>query len=102
MVDTYTAEVVRIALLAGDDGVVRNMVFERCDIKGPAVLVFQNSTVEHNTFRGDADALFWEIGEDRSAVLGAILLDTCRFTGCTFENVGIAGTREALAPFRNA
>ncbi len=96
----YVREVVRMPLLAGDEGVVRDMAFEGCDIKGPAVLVPQGSTIEHSTFRGDADALFWEIPRERSRVIGAVLVERCIFTGCTFENVGFAGPPEFIAALK--
>ncbi len=34
----FENEVVRIAELAGDDGVIDGHTFERCEIRGPAVL----------------------------------------------------------------
>ena len=100
MAERYEREVVRIALVASDEGVVRDAVFEGCDIKGPAVIVPQGCTIEHSTFRGDADALFWEIPRERPRVLGAVLAERCTFTGCTFENVGFAGPPELIAAMK--
>lgn len=103
MADTRReGEVVRIALLAGDEGVIRDTTFERCDIKGPAVLVLLGKTaLEHNRLDGSPDALLWEIPPDRSQVIGAIAIHDCTFTGCHFMNVGFAGPREVLDAFRS-
>jgi hypothetical protein len=35
----YEGQAVHIALFAGDRGFIRDATFERCDIKGPAVIV---------------------------------------------------------------
>jgi hypothetical protein len=98
----YEGDVVRLALLAGDDGVIRDMSFERCDVKGPAVVVPTGKTVlEHNRILGNADALFWVIPPERPTVIGAIGLENCRFTGCEFTNVGFAGPPELIDRLRN-
>src|SRR4051794_33305070 len=101
VMNRYEREVVRIALVAGDDGVIRDTVFVGCDVKGPAVLIARGGILEHNTFRGTAEGLFWEIPPDRAVVIGAILCERCTFSGCTFENVGFAGTAADLDPLRN-
>src|SRR5829696_12435 len=44
-VNRYEGQVVRIALFAGDNGLIRGRTFERCDIKGPAVIVPLGTTV---------------------------------------------------------
>jgi hypothetical protein len=97
----YEREVVRIALIAGDEGVIRDTTFEGCDIKGPAVLMpLEKTVLEHNRFDGDADALLWEVPPERPRVIGAIGLENCRFTGCHFMDVGIAGPRNLIDRFR--
>jgi hypothetical protein len=99
--EPHEGEVIRIALLAGDDGVIRNSTFERCDIKGPAVIIPQGECAfEHNRLDGDEEGIFWEIGPDRQTALGAIAVVNCRFTGCHFMNVGIAGPPELIAQFK--
>jgi hypothetical protein len=100
MADRYEGEVVRIALLAGDEGIVRNATFERCDIKGPAVVVpLRKTVIEHNRFDG-GDAVLWEVPPERPEVVGAIGLEDCTFTGCHFMKVGIAGPPELIAKFK--
>lgn len=95
----YEEQVVRIALFGGG-GPIRGRTFERCDIRGPAVVVPSGKTVsEYNTFDGSADAVLWEIPPDRSKVIGAIALEDCTFIRCRFANIGIAGPRDVIRAF---
>jgi hypothetical protein len=60
--------------------------------QGAAVLVIQdNATLAHSTFRGDPEVLLWEISPTRTMVVGAILLINTTFNGYTFEGVGFSG-----------
>jgi hypothetical protein len=97
----YEAEVVRLALVAGDDAVVEDTEFVDCDVRGPAVLVMQGdaSRLEGNNIAGDVFALRWEIGPDRPRVIGAVLAKDCQFVGCKFTNVGFAGSADFLDRF---
>jgi hypothetical protein len=98
----YEREVVRIAQVAQDDGVIRDTDFESCDVRGPAILVPLGGTViENNRFNAhDFEAVLWEVAPERSRVIGAIGLENCRITGCQLTNVGIAGPADLLAQFR--
>lgn len=89
--NVYRDAVIRISELAGEQGVLEGFVFYGCDIKGPAVVIAQDSTLANTNIVGDPDALLWEIPPDRPAVIGAILVRNCTFEGCTFLNVGFAG-----------
>jgi len=66
--DVYRDAVIRIAGLAGEQGVLESFVFEGCDLKGPAVLVVQGSNFANSNLVGDPDALLWEIPPDRPGV----------------------------------
>jgi hypothetical protein len=91
----YTGEVVRLALLAGDDAEIRNLTFTDCDIKGPAVVYFQGGETNNCRLAGpDLNAIFWEIPPTRSTIVGAVLVANCKFFGCRFEGVGFAGTAQ--------
>jgi len=95
----YEQQVVRIALFAGD-GRIRGETFERCDIRGPAVIVPLGKTVsEHNSFDGTADAVLWEIPPERSRLIGAVALESCTFIRCRFTNIGIAGPGDLIRAF---
>ena len=94
--NVYRNAVIRIAELAGEQGVLEDFVFEGCDIKGPAVLVPQGSTFASTNLLGDPEALLWDIPPNRPKVAGAILVRNCTFEGCTFINVGLAGPPEFI------
>src|SRR4051794_36394802 len=96
----YTGEVVRIANLAGPDATIRDTEFADCQINGPAILAPVGPLDLNNcTFDGDIDALFWELAPGQ-ALIGAVLLDGCRFIGCRFSLVGLVGDAEAIAKLR--
>jgi hypothetical protein len=91
--DAHEEEVIRIAELAGDEGVIEGSEFTDCVIKGPAVLVLQGkSSLANNDFEGEIDAILWEIPSKRHHVIGAVLVKDSTFEGCTFMNVGVAGS----------
>ena len=104
----YHHRVVRICELAGDEGVLRNLAFEDCEIRGPAVLVLQATRpdsvrLHNNSFEGNMDAILWEINpEVRPEVIGAILCVDCTFDTCNFTKVGLAGPPEIIQSFRSA
>jgi len=101
--ERYERQVVRIALLAGDNGVVRDTTFERCDIKGPAVVVPLGKTVfEHTRLDGDEDSILWETRPGRDRVIGAIAFQDCTVTDCRLMNVGIAGPPDVIQAFRDS
>ncbi len=100
--NVYRDAVIRIAELAGEQGVLEGFVFEGCDLKGPAVVVPQGSNFANTNLVGDPDALLWEIPPDRPEVIGAILVRNCTFEGCTFINVGLAGPPEFVEQVRES
>jgi len=100
--NVYRDAVIRITELAGEQGVLDGFVFERCDLKGPAVLVPQGSTFANTNLVGNPDALLWEIPPERPQVIGAILARNCTFEGCTFMNVGFAGSPEFIEQTRQS
>ncbi len=97
---TYHERVIRISELAGDEGIVDGFEFTGCHIKGPAVLLPQSSTLANSEFRGDPDAILWEIPLSRTTVVGAILIQDCTFDDCVFENIGFAGPPEFIRNMR--
>jgi hypothetical protein len=54
--NVYRDAVIRIAELAGEQGVLEGFVFEGCALKGPAVLVPQGSNFAGSSLVGDPDA----------------------------------------------
>jgi hypothetical protein len=99
--ETRTHEVIRLALLAGDDGVIRDCEFVDCTIKGPAVLyVGEGARFDTNSFDG-GEGVLWELDPVKQPrIVGAILIERSTFIGCAFTNVGIAGAKETIDKFR--
>jgi uncharacterized protein YjbI with pentapeptide repeats len=98
--NVYREEVIRISDLAGDRGVLEGFVFEKCELRGPAVVILQGSNLANNNLMGDPDAFLWEIPPTRPAVIGAVLAKNCTFEECTFVNVGLAGPPEFIRQVR--
>jgi hypothetical protein len=99
--DRYTGEVIRIALVAGDEAAIRDKEFADCDIHGPGILYLgDGATLDGGTWDGPLDALLWEIPPGRSVVIGAIHVENSSFIGCRFTNVGIAAHAAAVPQIR--
>jgi hypothetical protein len=97
MPDTHTAEVIRIALLAGDEGAIRDTEFVDCDIHGPAVLYSaEGGKISSCSWDGDFDSVIWALGPTRQRIVGAVALERCSFVGCRFRNVGLAVPEAAI------
>jgi hypothetical protein len=91
MAETYTGEVIRIALLAGDEGAIRDKEFADCDIHGPAVLFLDEGTVMNACqLDGPFDAVVLELSPGRTRLMGVVHVQRTSFIGCRFHNVGIA------------
>jgi hypothetical protein len=100
-VETHQSEVIRLALLAGDDAAIRDQEFVDCTIKGPAVIFLgDGARLDHNTLEGGPGVL-WELDPAKQPnIVGAILIERTAFVGCTFTNVGIVGPKEVIDKFR--
>lgn len=86
----------RITDLARDENIIRNKVFEDCNIFGPAVisLVFQNS-LSYCNFQGSSpDSIFIEIQQNQAT--GAILFFNCIFRRCRFSKIGFIGKKNEI------
>ena len=88
----YRDAVVQFSELAGEQGVL-----EGCDLKGPAVIVPQDSNFASSRLVGNPNALLWEISSNRTKVIGATLI-----RNCTFMNVGFAGPAEFVEQVRQS
>lgn len=96
-------EVVRLADLALPEPKISGITFERCLILGPAVLAMTGAggTISGCTFDSEADALLWEIPDERKQVVGAIEAESCHFIDCRFSMVGFAGPASFTKMFRD-
>lgn len=95
-------EVVRLTDFALPEPKISGITFERCLILGPAVLAMTGAggTISGCTFDSEADALLWEIPEDRKLIVGAIEVESCHFIDCRFSMVGFAGPAAFTKMFR--
>jgi hypothetical protein len=99
--EIYRDTVVRLSEIAGDEAIIQQASFQRCEIRGPAVAVLQGEgTFSRTKFQGSADAALWEIPPSRTSVLGAIIVEDCNFEDCQFVNVGFAGPPELMDEMR--
>jgi hypothetical protein len=74
--------------------------FEKCHIKGPAVLYVGNrTTIMGNTLNGDAESCF--IVTTNTRVWGVINLENVTFIGCDFTNVSFVGTIDQITKLKN-
>jgi hypothetical protein len=91
MATEYSGEVVRLALVAGDEAAIRDHNFSDCDIHGPAVLFpARDTTFSHCSWDGTPDHIVWRLAPEQEAVVGAILMERCQFVGCRLHKVGLA------------
>lgn len=93
----FSGRVIRLVDMAGADAKIKGKTFERCVIRGPAVIVptgtsvFQNNRMERNPIiRLDAK---------QEKIFGAIEVVDCSFRECEFSFVGITGQPALLEKF---
>jgi hypothetical protein len=98
---TYEDRVIKLTDLVGDDGILEGFAFLGCQIKGPAVLVSQDSTMVDCSFgTPNVEAILWEVPLSRPVVLGVVAAVNCTFERCTFLNVGLAGPPDEIRKMR--
>jgi hypothetical protein len=97
----FEDRVIRVCEFVGHDGAIRGLTFRRCDVQGPAVIVFRGEVaMTDSTWDGTAEAILWEIAPHRDEIAGAVLIEDCIFEGCTFRRLGIADGPEMMANIR--
>lgn len=94
---TYRNQTVRIADLATTRDVLEQLVFDSCEIVGPAVLVPLGAT-QFRENRLEGPEALWTIATDR-AYIGAIGVNDCLFENCVFRRIGLAGSEEFVQAF---
>lgn len=96
----YQSETITIAdLLQPDDMYLDGLVFERCEIVGPAILLIMSGTkIERCQFTSAMSAVLWTL-PDPAAVTGVIGLRNCTFHQCQFARIGITGPPHVLQMF---
>jgi hypothetical protein len=92
-------ERLRLTELVDSNGVLTDHTFVGCRIDGPAIVLTPESRFEGCQL-GDVNAIFWPI-ETRATVSGVVVLLHCLFEGCTFYNVGFAGSTAEVERWRD-
>ena len=95
----------RLADLVGPDSILRDQVFEDCDIYGPAILAsigqgvggFDSCTWEAPT----AESILFEVPDGRVGV-GMMGVVNCVFKRCRFYKIGLMGPPAQIAAWRAA
>lgn len=98
---TYHEETVYMFNLVLPDMTIRDTAFNSCEIRGPAVLLYDGIEFRGaHTVPGNLDSFLVEI-ENRNVIpTGMILTLSCVFRDCTFTNITIAGTPDQIALLR--
>lgn len=99
---TYRERIVNICELGGVRGIIDGLTFIERDVKGPAVLLLNNVSINDGTFPEDLNAILWELPPDRPQVSGAMLVRNCTFERCLFFNVGFAGPPDFIKEMRQS
>jgi len=90
--------IVRLSDLTLTGNIIEAVTFTNCLIVGPAVILILGATsLEECSWDAPGPrALFWEIDDARSEIVGAVGLLDCTFSACRFTNVGIGAHRKDL------
>lgn len=98
--NVFSGRQVRIAELAYDlaPTILRELVFQKCEILGPAVLHTLGSTQWRSNRFVDGRAQLWVLNEDKPYV-GGIGVQDCLFEDCTIRGVAIAGPESLIRRF---
>lgn len=100
----FRDDVIRVSELTVRGPRIEGYTFINCRILGPAVLALvDNVTVVHCEFEADINSIFWEIDpEARPTVYGAVGVTNTTFSSCSFEAIGLAGTRDLRVKLESA
>ncbi|HSH60795.1 MAG TPA: hypothetical protein VK988_14395 [Acidimicrobiales bacterium] len=93
-------KVVRLADEVDVLGYIQEREYEDALLVGPAILApIERIAMAQTIFEGPPDSLFIEV-EEGQRIVGAIGLVGVTFRRCRFDNVGVMGTAETIAFFR--
>lgn len=96
--NVHRNEIIRIAELATTADVLRELVFEDCEIVGPAVLLILGSTQLLESSIDGPNAV-WDLDPNRGYI-GGIGIEACLFQRCVFRRVGFGGHPDLIAQLR--
>ena len=73
-----------------------NKTFEDCRIYGPVVIYPKEPfTLIYCNFNADSNSVF--IATTNESVTGVLLVEGCKFIGCSFYNVSFIGSEEIIS-----
>jgi hypothetical protein len=100
---TFTGQTVRLGQFEiREDQLIEGITATDCLILGPAVVVLHGCTLDRCTWEHpgtDIGSILWRFPK-APEVVGCLVLANCNFVRCNFRGVGIAGTPEMLADWR--
>jgi len=94
---------IRIADLTNEEMYIRNKTFDHCDLWGPAMIVFSDSTIATNVGiiivkPEDKDAIFVET--TNRSVAGAVVFDNCVIRDCKLHRIGFIGDHDRITTLK--
>ena len=95
-----TFRMVDLGPLIGETNVVSESEFYSCRFLGPNVFGPVRCEFSVCEWFGDPEGMFWQVPPGSLSVQGVIAFVDCRFEGCVFDNVGIAGNASFIANFK--
>lgn len=94
-----------LADLARGTNKIRNKQFERCVIKGPAVInLINNNRIEYSSLGGSGeyrDSYFLEVPDSQRMLTGVIGLENCDFLHCWFVGIAFIGKHDEMTRVRS-
>ena len=80
---------------------IKGLSFERCKIRGPAMLcMLANNVVSGCHWQHDLNDVFVEFPDDRAGLAGPVFVENCVFRDCDFAAIGLIGPKSALEKMR--
>ena len=85
-------------LVRANDGLIRDRIFEGCEVHGPAVIVLQGRTMmlanDIGIFGGTFESVLWPMKDGPH--VGAVSIRDSQFIRCAFKDVGFGGGEDEL------
>ncbi|MCX6006202.1 MAG: hypothetical protein NTZ34_02955 [Chloroflexi bacterium] len=91
---TYTGQNIRISDLTKEGDSINTKVFVNCDIYGPALVHFNNCTL--NMLNVDEDWSSILVVTPNSRATGTIYMNDCVLTNCRFHRIGLIGDQQFI------
>lgn len=98
----YVPDLVR-DLPEGVPPLVRETVFQNCELRGPAVVwLGRSSQVRGARWRETLESICIEVARPDGEIQGVIGFEACLFENCRFSRIGYLGTNGQIEAFKAA